>query len=290
MTGARSGGYNNHVTTTLRPTAPQHESADGVRSRAYEVCVNGRPVGTAELSTDDRFGGRFGKIRHLSIAEGDRRRGRGTVAALAAEEVLRGWGCTQVSASVPADAHGALALTTALGYTARGHNLVKDLTESPELPPATRVRPLTDAEYPEWFARERATYIRSWTDRGVPEEQATAKADADYATLLPDGPATRSVLLRVLTHEDVARGNIWIAIGDRSENGEGAYVYAVEVAPEHRGQGHGRSLLLVAERESLAAGVTRLGLHVFANNTPAVRLYESLGYRYVVTHMVKSLL
>ncbi|MFE6775991.1 GNAT family N-acetyltransferase [Streptomyces sp. NPDC057702] len=278
------------MTTTLRPTAPLHESADGGRSRAYEVCVNGRPVGVAELGTHARFGGGVGQIRRLDIAESDRRRGRGTVAALAAEEVLRGWGCAQVTVSVPAEASAALALATALGYTARGHNMAKTLTEPPTLPPASHARPLTDAEYPRWFARERAGYIRSWVERGVSETEAATKADADYANLLPDGPATRDVRLRVLAHEDVVRGDIWLSLGETLGNGEGAYVFSVEVAPEHRGQGHGRTLLLIAEHESLAAGVTRLGLHVFANNTPAVRLYESLGYRYTTTHLVKPLL
>jgi RimJ/RimL family protein N-acetyltransferase len=40
--------------------------------------------------------------------------------------------------------------------------------------------------------------------------------------------------------------------------------------------------MLLAERVALDFGTTRLGLHVFAGNTPAIRLYESLGY--VTTH------
>ncbi len=53
----------------------------------------------------------------------------------------------------------------------------------------------------------------------------------------------------------------------------------VEVSPAHRGRGHGRTLMLLAERECLAAGVRNLGLNVFADNAVAVRLYGSLGYR-----------
>ena len=58
-----------------------------------------------------------------------------------------------------------------------------------------------------------------------------------------------------------------------------AYVYDVEVDEAHRGRGHGRALMLLAERSALAAGRPLLGLHVFAGNTPAIGLYESLGYR-----------
>ncbi|MEV4195121.1 GNAT family N-acetyltransferase, partial [Streptomyces toxytricini] len=39
------------------------------------------------------------------------------------------------------------------------------------------------------------------------------------------------------------------------------------------------SLMLLAERAALARGHRALGLQVFAGNTPALRLYESLDYR-----------
>ncbi|MFD7905304.1 GNAT family N-acetyltransferase, partial [Kitasatospora sp. NPDC059747] len=42
---------------------------------------------------------------------------------------------------------------------------------------------------------------------------------------------------------------------------------------------HGRTLMLLAERECLAAGVRTLGLNVFTVNEVAIRLYASLGYR-----------
>lgn len=76
----------------------------------------------------------------------------------------------------------------------------------------------------------------------------------------------------------------------RSAPREGAYVYDVGVAEEHRGRGHGRSLMLLAERVALADGMDTLGLHVFADNTPALRLYESLGYRVTSYNLYKHLL
>ncbi|MER0243333.1 GNAT family N-acetyltransferase [Streptomyces sp. HSW2009] len=278
------------MTTTLRPISPLNEAADGARSRTYEVCDNGRSVGTLEVGTDPRFGPASGQLRHLEIAEGDRRRGRGTVAVLAAEEVLRGWGCNRITTTVPAEAPTGLALATAVGYTPGGHNMVKELAEPPDLPTGSSARPLTEAEYPQWLAAERAGYIESWLERNVTREQAESKADADYAKLLPNGPATPGTVLRVLTHDGVARGNIWVSVSKDHGYADGAYVFAVLVDSEHRGQGHGRTLLQIAERETLAAGRDRLGLHVFANNTPAIRLYESLGYRYTHTHLTKSLL
>ena len=43
--------------------------------------------------------------------------------------------------------------------------------------------------------------------------------------------------------------------------------------------GHGRTLMLLAEREGVARGTARLGLNVFAADTVrANALYDSLGY------------
>jgi ribosomal protein S18 acetylase RimI-like enzyme len=67
-------------------------------------------------------------------------------------------------------------------------------------------------------------------------------------------------------------------------------VYDVQVVDGHRGQGHGRSLMLLAERVSLDAGMRLLALHVFSGNTPAISLYESLGYETTAVNLFKPLL
>ncbi|MGR3933153.1 N-acetyltransferase family protein [Streptomyces sp. BRA346] len=281
------------MTTTLRPTTPERHTDDGGRARSYEVCVNSRPVGSVRLTTDARLGPSVGRIEHLHIDAADRHRGRGTVAALAAEEVLRGWRCTRLVASVPAQAATALGLAAALGYRERGRRMIKPLTGPPELPSGSAIRAMAEADYPAWHAHRRAHYARSALDSGLTPEEAEAKADTDYATLLPHGPATPGTVLRILAHDGTDVGTLWVALRagepDAEERGE-AYVYSVEVAEGHRGRGHGRTLMLAAERDSLAAGARSLGLHVFGGNTPALRLYESLGYEVVEHNLIKQLL
>ncbi|MCP9208070.1 GNAT family N-acetyltransferase [Streptomyces sp. NEAU-Y11] len=281
------------MTTTLRPTEPEQRTEGGGRARSYEVCVNSRPVGTIRLTTDARLGPAAGRLEHLRVDEAGRHRGRGTVAALAAEEVLRGWGCTQVVASVPASATTALGLATALGYRERGRNMVKPLTGAPALPDGSVIRSLTEAEYPAWCAHERADYVKDLVQRGLSAPQAEAKADRDYATLLPHGRDTAGAWLRVLVHDGADVGTLWVALrageADAAVMGE-AYVFSVEVAEEHRGRGHGRTLMLAAEGDALAGGAHSLGLHVFGGNTPALRLYESLGYEPVEYQLFKPLL
>ncbi len=263
------------MTTTLRPTAPLHRSADGARSRPYQVCVNSRPVGTVELATHPAYGPTVGQIRSLHIEEADRRRGRGTVAALAAEEVLRGWRCTRVEAQIPADAKVALRLATALGYVERNRAMTKDFTgPAPELPEGCSARPMTEAEYPAWLDDTKVKYAQLWIERGLSEEQAHAKSEREHAEMLPDGLGTPDMWITSLLDGDDLAGTIWVAGQE-----QGHYVYWVQVAEAFRGRGHGRTLMVVAEHAARAAGVERIALNVYTHNTPALRLYESLGYR-----------
>ncbi|MFJ2772516.1 GNAT family N-acetyltransferase [Streptomyces sp. NPDC087300] len=274
------------MTTTLRPSAPLQRGADGARSRTYDVCVNSRPVGSIALATHPVFGPEVCQVKDLRIDEADRGRGRATVAALAAEEVARGWGCGRVEATVPAAAEGVLRLATALGYVERSRQMTKPLTGgAAALPEGVEWRPMTEDEYGPWLAHKTAGYTRSWTERGVSEAAARAKAAADHARDLPDGLATPGALLSVLTHRGARVGALWLGI----MQGE-AFVFNVEVDEEHRGQGHGRSLMLCAEAQTRARGRSRIDLNVFAGNTPALRLYESLGYTPTSYYLYKHLL
>lgn len=274
------------MTTTLRPTAPLKQGAHGARSRTYDVCVNSRPVGSIALATHPVFGPEVCQVKDLRIDEPDRGRGRATVAALAAEEVARGWGCGRIEATVPAAATGALRLATALGYVERNRQMAKPLTgDAPALPDGVEWRPMTEDEYGPWLAHEEDGYTRDWVERGVSEAAARAKAAADHARNLPQGLATPGTRLSVLTHRGVRVGTLWLGTID----GE-AFVFDVEVEEERRGQGHGRSLMLCAEAQTRAAGRDSLGLNVFAGNTPALRLYESLGYTPTSYYLYKHLL
>ncbi|MEV5546973.1 GNAT family N-acetyltransferase [Streptomyces sp. NPDC052309] len=274
------------MTTTLRPTEPLQRAADGTRSRRYQVCVNSRPVGAIHLGTSAAFGDSVAVIHDLRIDEPDRRRGRGTVAALAAEEVARGWGCRQIEAWVPAGAEAAEGLVRALGYVRRNRGMLKRLGDTPPtLPPGSAPRSMTQAEYDAWHAHESEQYARTWIERGVPEAEAYAKARRDHETLLPQGLGTRDMLFSVVEHQGSRVGVLWLALRE-----DRAYVFDVEVDEAHRGRGHGRTLMLLAETQAIAAGRRLLGLNVFAGNTAAERLYESLGYETTQSVHYKPLL
>ncbi|MCX5395911.1 GNAT family N-acetyltransferase [Streptomyces sp. NBC_00102] len=280
------------MTTTLRPTGPTQQSADGARTRTYDVCDNGRPVGTVTLSTDPSFGPATGVLGGLRVEEHRRRRGRAIIASLAAEEVLREWGCVEVRARIPAGNEAALRLAGVLGYTERSRNMEKaTVATASVLPPGLAGRRMRPAEFGPWLARRHEEYARDWAERGVPEEQARHKSETDHARLLPLGLATPGAYIDVLESEedDRAVGHVWLS-GRTTDTGESVgHVFYVEVDPEFRGRGYGRALMGLADDMARDAGFDRIGLHVFTSNTPARRLYESLGYEPTEHNLVKAL-
>ncbi|MCB5908564.1 GNAT family N-acetyltransferase [Streptomyces pinistramenti] len=276
------------MTTTLRPAGPDDRSADGHRARTYDVCVNSRRVGGIRLTTDPLFGPAAGRIAALEIDAPDRHRGRATVAALAAEEVLRGWGCRQIELTVPADARAALSLAAALGYTERSRRLAKPVTAAPQLPPGSTDRPLSEAAYPVWREAAVAARTRHLVQQGMPPEHAARTSAEGHHAMLPQGPATPGHALRILTHEGSDAGHVWVAL--RMPGHPGGYVVDVQVGEAHRGRGHGRTLLGIAERECRAAGRPGLGLTLHPGNAPAAGLHAALGYRPTAHLLHKAIL
>lgn len=267
------------MTTTLRPSGPIQSGADGAQRRTYDVCDNGRPVGSVDLAVEPGAGAATGLLSSLRIDEPVRRRGRGTIAALAAEEVLRGWGCAQVCTEVAPDNTAGQRLTAALGYTERSRNMVKTLPgDPPVLAEGLTARPMTPEEFARWEGRAIAGYAESLVSRGAARETALRAARTSHARHLPDGLATEGARIEYLLHGDETVGHVWVARFEMHPGLTVGYVFDVEVEARFRGRGYGRALMLQAERIALAAGHERLGLHVVTANTPALRLYESLGY------------
>ncbi|MGW2654631.1 GNAT family N-acetyltransferase [Streptomyces sp. NPDC001478] len=278
------------MTTTLRPTGPVQESADGVRSRTFDVCDNGRPVGAVEIGADAPASGGIGTLTSVRIDEAVRRRGRGTIACLAAEEVLRGWGCASVRADVAADDAAGQGLLAALGYTENSRNMIKRLDqEPPALPGGLTTRSMTPEEYADWEERAIAGYAESLVTRGTPPERAVEAARASHTRHLPRGLATEGVRLHYLLHEGEKAGSLWVAPFEMHPGRRVGYVFDVEVAEGYRGRGYGRALMHQAERLARADGEEWIGLHVVTSNTPALRLYTSLGYEPTQYHYAKPL-
>ncbi len=113
---------------------------------------------------------------------------------------------------------------------------------------------------------------------------------ADYATFArlvvelatgdpipPQASWEASLAPTTLVYED-AEGHV-VAYTFHQVLGDTGYVRHVVVDPAHRGKRHGRAVMDALAKLFREAGCTRWCLNVKPDNTPAVRLYESVGMR-----------
>lgn len=83
---------------------------------------------------------------------------------------------------------------------------------------------------------------------------------------------------------------LWLGNAINQEDGERiAHIFLLYVAPIHRKQGIGSALVKQAEHWAKQRGDRRISLQVFSNNTPALHLYQKLGYQTYSLSMHKSL-
>jgi ribosomal protein S18 acetylase RimI-like enzyme len=87
-----------------------------------------------------------------------------------------------------------------------------------------------------------------------------------------------------------AIASLWVGIAvDQSSGIRHAHVFLLYVKPQYRRRGIARALMQVAEDWARRQGDRQIGLQVFANNRPAVNLYERLGYQVQALSMIKRL-
>ncbi|HUZ19476.1 MAG TPA: N-acetyltransferase [Acidimicrobiales bacterium] len=152
---------------------------------------------------------------------------------------------------------------------------------------AVTLRPLEPSEVPAYLAALTPRYVEARVESGETRAVAEAVASRQLAELTRAGtPIPGHVFAELVVDGEVA-GALWLA--PRDETGEVWWVYDVEVDEHRRGQGLGRAAMLLAEDVVRGRGGRELGLNVFAKNTLARRLYDSLGYAAVSTTMHKRL-
>jgi mycothiol synthase len=134
----------------------------------------------------------------------------------------------------------------------------------------------------------------AWTDLNArafarhPEQGAWTREDLDLRErepwFDPDGffLAERGSKL-VGFHWTKIHGSEDAESGDHEPIGE---VYVVGVDPSERGTGLGRALTLIGLRYLRGRGLSRVMLYVDESNTPAIRLYESLGFTHTDTDVM----
>jgi ribosomal protein S18 acetylase RimI-like enzyme len=147
---------------------------------------------------------------------------------------------------------------------------------------------MTHEELAEWLPPMEEDYINQRVGAGEDRAHAESHGRAQMEQLFPEGkPAEGQFPMKVVVDGTVV-GHLWMGrpFGDMTGTW---YVFNVEIGPEHRGKGHGRTAMQAAEEWSIAHGGTRIALNVFGPNTVARALYDSMGYEKMAIAMFKDL-
>lgn len=108
-------------------------------------------------------------------------------------------------------------------------------------------------------------YITCFT--GLPWNQPFTEAEVA-------GTLRRSEDMLFLMEGDTPTGFVWL----RPQTDRSVQLEPIGIIPEKQGQGYGRTLLHIVLSQLATQGVTAVTLGVWANNAPALHLYQSLGF------------
>jgi ribosomal protein S18 acetylase RimI-like enzyme len=121
------------------------------------------------------------------------------------------------------------------------------------------------------------------------QADALERSEKAHDALLPDGIETRdNYLFNIIDNESSNVGQIWVKIEDNIRT-KSAFIYDIEICESSRRKGYAKSALGCIEEIVADLGATNLGLHVFAGNSAAIALYNSIGYQTVGHNMQKPI-
>jgi mycothiol synthase len=247
-------------------------------ARDLLLAAGGELAGYAHLDPPGPDGGRSGE---LVVHPAHRRRGLGLALARA---VLAARGGTEVRLWAHGDLPAARRLAARSGFT-RARALwqmrrpLAGPLPGPAFPAGVTLRPFVPgADEQAWLDLNARAFASH------PEQGSWVRADLEHREredwFDPAGffLAERGGRLAGFHWTKVHRGS--------GEDGGVGEVYVVGVDPAERGSGLGRALTLAGLHHLRERGLPEVMLYVDESNTPAVRLYESLGFRHAGTDVM----
>jgi ribosomal protein S18 acetylase RimI-like enzyme len=151
------------------------------------------------------------------------------------------------------------------------------------------LRAMTEPEFADWMLSTIPSYAREKVASGAwSAAEAPERARQEFATLLPLGLATPdNALFTVRSETGESVGVLWFAVKERAQD-RIAYLYNIEIHPEHQRRGHALRALQALEHEVRRRGLQGVALHVFGHNQGAQALYAKLGYGVTNLNMYKG--
>jgi mycothiol synthase len=136
------------------------------------------------------------------------------------------------------------------------------------LPDKYHIRLFSENDISPLTAAHNAAFAGSW--QFSPDSDAMVAHRARMANTSNDG-------IRLLFYDDELAGYCWTLLVSDGQHKHGV-IGSIGLTPEFRGRGVAKALLLSGMEFLVSAGADRIRLEVDDENTPAIRLYQSIGF------------
>lgn len=158
---------------------------------------------------------------------------------------------------------------------------------------ALTLQPMDSHRFATWILSSQRDYAASLVSTGESPEEAAAHAQRSSDESFPDGaPLPNHHVFDVVSDGITGKAGVvgYLWIGPMSDGAlDTWWIWDIQINEEHRGKGLGRATMTLAEDAVTGFGGSSIGLNVFRYNTPAIHLYESLGYETRSQRMFKPL-
>ena len=152
-----------------------------------------------------------------------------------------------------------------------------------------RLIPMTKDEFEVYLEKAIPEYADENVRAGYwSEEEALERSRKSYEGLLPQGVQTENNYLYGIQLEESGEkiGMVWMKHEAPRTHG---FIFDISIDEAKRGKGYGKKAMLTLEEFAKKMGLETIGLHVFAYNAAAMKLYKGLGYKVTSQNMIKRL-
>lgn len=149
--------------------------------------------------------------------------------------------------------------------------------------------PMTESEFDAYLEKAVPDYAAENVRAGYwSEEEALERSRKAYDGLLPQGVKTENnYLFSIQSEENGGKiGMVWMKHEAPRAHG---FIFDITLDKAQRGKGVGKQAMLALQEKARKLELETIGLHVFAKNVPAMKLYKGLGYEVTSQNMTKKL-